>query len=183
VAKKANPAQRCIMDIRAIKTCHDYLQSLSTRKTTTGSADKRSERGERGGRLIRGSDQSRVLAGSSSTQELSTEVEQIVNRLKSLPSKCDGIIGLDQFCSDTATGTPIDFIDALVRKSKSQATDRRDKAFSLLGLTHNGFDYVPLPNYTQSADDSSLEISVALIKKQKSLQMLSYAWENRRRYR
>jgi len=127
------------MDIRAIKTCHDYLQSLSTRKTITGSADKQSGRGERGGRLIRGSDQSRVPAGSSRTQELSTEAKQIVNRLKSLPSKCD-----------TATGTPIDFIDALVRKSKSKATDRRDKAFSLLGLTHNGFDYIPLPNYTQS---------------------------------
>jgi hypothetical protein len=153
---------------------------LSTTKTTTRLADKR---GERGGRLIRGSGQSRVPAGSSRTQALSTEAEQIVNRLKSLVSKCDGIIGLDQFCSDTATGAPVDFIDALVCSSKSQATDRRDKAFFLLGLTHNGFDYVPLPNYTQSADDFSLEISVALIKKQKSLQMLSYAWETRRRYR
>jgi hypothetical protein len=66
-----------------------------------------------------------------------------------------------------------------MRSSKSQGSDIRDKAISLLGLTHNGFDFIPLPNYTQSPDELSLQITAALIKKLNSLRFLSYFWDHR----
>jgi hypothetical protein len=66
-----------------------------------------------------------------------------------------------------------------MRSSRSRASDIRDKAISLLGLAHNVFDFIPLPNYTQSPDKLSVEITVALMKKQNSLRFLSFFWERR----
>jgi hypothetical protein len=99
--------------------------------------------------------------------------------LRRILGQCDSIMGLDRFRADFVSGTPIDFIEALMRSSKSRASDIRDKAISLLGLAHNGFDFIPLPNYTQSPDELSIEITAALMKKQNSLRFLSYFWERR----
>jgi len=100
--------------------------------------------------------------------------------LRRLLSQCDSIMGLDRFRADFISGRAIDFIEALMRSSKSRGSDIRDKAISLLGLTHNGFDFIPLPNYTQSPDDLSIEITAVLMKKLNSLRFLSYFWNHRR---
>ena len=46
-------------------------------------------------------------------------------------------------------------------------------------MAHNGFDFIPLPNYTQSPDEFSIEITAALMKKQNSLRFLSHLWDFR----
>jgi len=55
---------------------------------------------------------------------------------------------------------------------EAQSTDPRDKVYALLGLTNDGDDLVPFPNYKHSIGKVLVDFTRAVIKSKKSLNYL-----------
>ncbi|KAK5120826.1 hypothetical protein LTR85_005893 [Meristemomyces frigidus] len=53
--------------------------------------------------------------------------------------------------------------EALVRSKDSLATDPRDKIYAMLGLTLDGAEIVPTPNYIQSSKEAFLQATVGMV--------------------
>ena len=58
---------------------------------------------------------------------------------------------------------------ALMETRRSLASDPRDKIYALLGLTADGMDLVPLPNYLQTTKDIYLQLSHNIIVRQQQV--------------
>ena len=54
-------------------------------------------------------------------------------------------------------------VEALLASSNAGATDPRDKIYALLGLTRDGTQLVPLPNYAQPVSDVFLEVTQKMV--------------------
>ena len=57
------------------------------------------------------------------------------------------------------TNKPITLLQAMLWTLHTKATDPRDKIFALLGLCHDGFRLVPIPNYKQPLESIISEMS------------------------
>ncbi|KAL2686953.1 hypothetical protein Neosp_004500, partial [[Neocosmospora] mangrovei] len=75
-----------------------------------------------------------------------------------------GLATLLQFRDDKKAGRQVGFSEAIRRSRSSLSTDPRDKLFALLGLSSNGKDLIPEPNYINSPEEVFTEFTVALIK-------------------
>lgn len=53
--------------------------------------------------------------------------------------------------------------EALLRSRSSLATDPRDKMYALLGLTLDGAEVIPTPNYIQSPDEAFLQATIGMV--------------------
>ncbi|KAK5697888.1 hypothetical protein LTR97_006847 [Elasticomyces elasticus] len=67
---------------------------------------------------------------------------------------------------------------ALVYTRRSRVTDARDAIYSLLGLTSDGIDMVPTPNYVESAADVFAMTSRTIMKQQNQVVLLLLARRN-----
>jgi hypothetical protein len=67
---------------------------------------------------------------------------------------------------------PISLLEAMEWSTRTLARDPRDKIFGLLGLCHDGFRFVPVPNYKQSLGTIIVEMSKAMMKLTKSLDLI-----------
>ncbi|KAK4956843.1 hypothetical protein LTR10_006371 [Elasticomyces elasticus] len=67
---------------------------------------------------------------------------------------------------------------ALVYTRRSRVTDARDAIYSLLGLTSDGLDMVPTPNYVESAADVFAMTLKTIIKHQNQMALLLLARRN-----
>lgn len=75
-----------------------------------------------------------------------------------------GITTLLQFRHDKIGDRPINFLEALYRSRSSLSTNPRDKLFAILGLSYNGKNFIPEPNYMYSPEVIFTEFMSALIK-------------------
>lgn len=67
---------------------------------------------------------------------------------------------------------PIGLVQAMTWTRHTKATDPRDKIFALLGLCHDGFRLVQVPNYRQSLDSIISEMSRLSFSLNRSLDLL-----------
>jgi hypothetical protein len=67
---------------------------------------------------------------------------------------------------------PIGLLDAMRWSHKTLATDPRDKIYALLGLCHDGTQFVPIPNYRQSVKQMLLDMTRTMITLTRSLDMI-----------
>jgi hypothetical protein len=67
---------------------------------------------------------------------------------------------------------PISLLDAMKWSTRTLATDPRDKIFALLGMCHDGTAFVPIPNYKQPLETIIVEISKAMIRLNRSLDLV-----------
>ncbi|KAH8769701.1 hypothetical protein BGZ57DRAFT_442839 [Hyaloscypha finlandica] len=67
---------------------------------------------------------------------------------------------------------PIGLLDAMRWSHNTLATDPRDKIYALLGLCHDGTQFVPIPNYRQSANQMLLDMTRNMITLTRSLDMI-----------
>jgi hypothetical protein len=84
------------------------------------------------------------------------------------------IAKLQQFRGDATADTPVHFFNALYRTRASLASDVRDKAFAILGLSYNGSAFVTVPDYSQSVSDLCLEITMSAITLYRSLDVIIF---------
>jgi hypothetical protein len=68
----------------------------------------------------------------------------------------------------------IALIEAMRKSQAAQSTDPRDKIYALLGLTYDGDDLVPYPNYRQSISEVLRDFTKAVIKSNKSLDYILF---------
>lgn len=94
------------------------------------------------------------------------------------PETRDLLISLQQFRMrerPRSTLAPrMSLSEALIKTWHSKASDRRDCVFSLLDLTKDGNDLVPMPNYYQSPERTFLELSwnMLALQRQSPLMLL-----------
>ena len=67
---------------------------------------------------------------------------------------------------------PITLYQAMTWTLHTKATDPRDKIFALLGLCHDGFRLVPIPNYRQSLESIISEMSRLMFSRSRSLDLM-----------
>ncbi|KAE9363865.1 HET-domain-containing protein [Stipitochalara longipes BDJ] len=67
---------------------------------------------------------------------------------------------------------PISLFQAMTWTLHTKATDPRDKIFALLGLCHDGFRLVPIPNYKQSLGSIISEMSRLSFSRNRSLDLM-----------
>jgi hypothetical protein len=67
---------------------------------------------------------------------------------------------------------PITLLQAMLWTLHTKATDPRDKIFALLGLCHDGFRLVPIPNYKQSLESIISEMSKLSFSRNRSLDLM-----------
>jgi hypothetical protein len=75
-----------------------------------------------------------------------------------------GILDSGQFIDfqslrDNVTGEKVSLVKALVASRESKASDVRDRVYGLLGLTSDGSNLVPLPNYNLPPKDVFVELA------------------------
>ncbi|KAH8771316.1 heterokaryon incompatibility protein-domain-containing protein, partial [Hyaloscypha finlandica] len=70
------------------------------------------------------------------------------------------------------TNKPISILQAMTWTTHTKATDPRDKIFALLGLCHDGFRIVPVPNYKQSLKSIISEMSRLSFSLYRSLDLI-----------
>lgn len=70
------------------------------------------------------------------------------------------------------TNKPISILQAMTWTTHTKATDPRDKIFALLGLCHDGFRIVPVPNYKQSLKSIISEMSRLSFSRNRSLDQI-----------
>jgi hypothetical protein len=66
----------------------------------------------------------------------------------------------------------ISLIEAIRDSQKALSRDPRDRVFALLGICHDGHALVPMPNYKQSMEEILRDMTKAMIKASKSLDIL-----------
>jgi hypothetical protein len=66
----------------------------------------------------------------------------------------------------------VELLEAIRQTHKSKATEERDRVFALLGVASDGPALVPLPNYRQSFEEILQDLSVNLMVKDKSLDLM-----------
>lgn len=66
----------------------------------------------------------------------------------------------------------LSLIHAIELSQDFESTDQRDAVFSLLGLCHDGLDLVPMPNYVQPIETILIDLTRALIRKQRYLDFI-----------
>lgn len=71
-----------------------------------------------------------------------------------------------------ARGEFITLFQAIQKTQKSQATIPIDKIFAILGLTVDGSRLLPLPNYQQDIESLLAEMTVEMVKMEKSLDLI-----------
>jgi hypothetical protein len=67
---------------------------------------------------------------------------------------------------------PIGLLDAMRWSYSTLATDPRDKIYALLGLCHDGAQFVPIPNYRQPVETILLDMSRTMITLTRSLDII-----------
>lgn len=67
---------------------------------------------------------------------------------------------------------PISLQQAMIWTLHTKATDPRDKIFALLGLCHDGFRLVPVPNYKQTVESVLYEMSKLSFSRSRNLDMI-----------
>jgi hypothetical protein len=70
------------------------------------------------------------------------------------------------------TNKPITLLQAMLWTLHTKATDPRDKIFALLGLCHDGFRLVPIPNYKQPLESIISEMSKLSFSRTRSLDLM-----------
>jgi hypothetical protein len=70
------------------------------------------------------------------------------------------------------TNKPITLRQAMLWTLHTKATDPRDKIFALLGLCHDGFRLVPIPNYKQPLESIISEMSKLIFSRTRSLDLM-----------
>jgi len=70
------------------------------------------------------------------------------------------------------TNKPITLLQAMLWTLHTKATDPRDKIFALLGLCHDGFRLVPIPNYKQPLESIISEMSRLSFSRTRSLDLM-----------
>jgi hypothetical protein len=70
--------------------------------------------------------------------------------------------------------TRISLIDAMHKSHAAQSTDSRDKIYALLGLTYDGDDLVPYPNYKQPIVEVLRDFTKAMMKSKRTLDFLLF---------
>ena len=70
------------------------------------------------------------------------------------------------------TNKPITLLQAMLWTLHTKATDPRDKIFALLGLCHDGFRLVPIPNYKQPLESIISEMSRLSFNRTRSLDLM-----------
>ncbi|KAK3621362.1 hypothetical protein LTR56_015633 [Elasticomyces elasticus] len=92
------------------------------------------------------------------------------------------ILSLLRVVEQQATsGTPrMTLASALLSTRTSLATDSRDAIFALLGLTCDGSDLVPMPNYVEPVEDIFVRTSWNMMKGQGQIALLLLARRSRR---
>jgi hypothetical protein len=70
---------------------------------------------------------------------------------------------------------PIHFLELFRRTRNLSATDRRDKIFAILGLSFDGSDFVPEPNYRLDEHELCLSVTTTAIEVQASLDLILLA--------
>ena len=70
------------------------------------------------------------------------------------------------------TNKPITLLQAMLWTLHTKATDPRDKIFALLGLCHDGFRLVPIPNYKQPLESIISEMSKLTFSRTRSLDLM-----------
>lgn len=68
--------------------------------------------------------------------------------------------------------------EALVRTRHSLATDTRDSIYAILGLTRDGNDLVPMPNYTETTDEVMVQTSRNMVALQGQTSLILLARRN-----
>ncbi|KAK6404507.1 hypothetical protein LTR81_020665 [Elasticomyces elasticus] len=94
----------------------------------------------------------------------------------------DQVLPLLRVVEQQATsGTPrMTLASALLSTRTSLATDSRDAIFALLGLTCDGSDLVPMPNYVEPVEDIFVRTSWNMMKGQGQIALLLLARRSRR---
>ena len=69
---------------------------------------------------------------------------------------------------------PISLLDAMRWTYQAEATDPRDKIFALLGLCHDGPNYVPVPNYKQPLEEIIADMSKGMMSFDRSLDLMCF---------
>ncbi len=91
-------------------------------------------------------------------------------------SEIDGEIGASHLLKFREhwidTNKPITLLQAMLWTLHTKATDPRDKIFALLGLCHDGFRLVPIPNYKQSLGPIISEMSKLSFSRNRSLDLM-----------
>jgi hypothetical protein len=81
---------------------------------------------------------------------------------------------LQQLRADSMADKPVHFFEVLFRTRASLASEVRDKAFAILGLSYNGSAFVAVPDYNQSVFDLCLEITMSAITHYRSLDVIAF---------
>ena len=68
----------------------------------------------------------------------------------------------------------VGLIEAMRKSQAAQSTDPRDKIYALLGLTHDGDDLVPFPNYKQHISEVLRDFTKAVMKSKRTLDYLFF---------
>lgn len=77
-----------------------------------------------------------------------------------------------QFREAFMNNTPITLFQALGWTVAAKSTDPRDKIFALLGLCHDGFKCVKVPNYSQPLEAIIHEMTVEMIRLYRNLDLI-----------
>ncbi|KAI2627971.1 heterokaryon incompatibility protein-domain-containing protein [Hypomontagnella submonticulosa] len=108
------------------------------------------------------------------------ELLKVARHLKDLPQRNRDIMAaIAKFRSQeqrSRVGNPrISLLQALLESRHSRATDQRDKVYTLLGVTSDGSDIVPLPSYTDSIETVFGNLTAAFLAMKRSTNILLLA--------
>ena len=70
------------------------------------------------------------------------------------------------------SGRAGDLCSTVFKSRDSLCKDPRDRVFALIGICHDGSELVPLPNYHQSAEEVSRDITRELIRRDRSFELV-----------
>lgn len=75
----------------------------------------------------------------------------------------DSILQIDEFIRRERE-EQLSLLQALIKSRKSLATDDRDKIYALSGIASDGSAMVQMPNYAQSSDEISWNLTKMLLR-------------------
>jgi hypothetical protein len=79
----------------------------------------------------------------------------------------------DSFQKDPSTDMPRPLMELWMSSASSRATDPRDKIYALLGLSSDGQEIVPLPNYKQPLPVVFQDITLSILKSRGYIGLIS----------
>lgn len=116
----------------------------------------------------------RIYCGDhvASWDQLTAMLRALQRGLDKLHFKDQSLQNLQSLRDDFAKDRPIGLLQAIFTSHKSRATDPRDKVYGLLGITFDGHNFVPVPNYQQSLNEVFMGMTMSWIRAKECLDMI-----------